>query len=78
MIRQKRDARRVQRAHLANCKMTETTDELALVQRISGLLHATHCDHFLVHFEEAVLGDLNIKRRCVGVESSERVLMEFD
>jgi len=70
--------RMAQRAHLANGEMAETTDELALVQRISGLLHATHCDHLLVHFEEAVFGDLDVKGRGVGVESTERVLMEFD
>ena len=58
--------------------MAETTDELALVQRISGLLHATHRDHLLVHFEEAVLGDLDIEARDVGVVGSERILMEFD
>ncbi len=45
--------------HLANGKMAETTDELALVQGISRLLHATHRDHLRVHFEEAVFGDLN-------------------
>jgi hypothetical protein len=58
--------------------MAETTDELALVQRISGLLHATHCDHLLVHFEEAVFGDLDVKGRGVGVESSKRVFMKLD
>ena len=58
--------------------MAETTDKLALVQRISGLLHATHCDHLLVHFEEAVFGDLDLKRRGVGVVSSERIFMKLD
>jgi hypothetical protein len=58
--------------------MAETTNELALVQCISGLLHATHCDHLLVHFKEAVFGDLDIKGRGVGVKRSERVLMKFD
>ncbi len=58
--------------------MAETTDELALVQRISGLLHATHCDHLPVHFDEAVFGDLDVKRRGVSVESPERVFMKLD
>jgi hypothetical protein len=58
--------------------MAETTDELAVVQGISGLLHAMHCDHLLVHFEEAVFGDLDVKRRGIGVESSEGVFMKLD
>ncbi len=64
--------------HLANGKMAETTDELALVQGISRLLHATHRDHLRVHFEEAVFGDLNVKGRGAGIESSKRVFMKFD
>jgi hypothetical protein len=70
--------RRAQRAHLANGEMAKPTDEFALVQRISGLFHATHSDHLLVHFEEAVFGDLDVKGRGIGVEGPERVLMEFD
>lgn len=69
---------RAQRAHLANSEMAETTDELALVQCISRLLHATHCDHLLVHFEETVFGDFNVKGRGVGVERSERIFMKLD
>jgi hypothetical protein len=58
--------------------MAETSDELALVHRVGRLLHAAHRDHFLVHFEEAVLGDLYVKRRSFGVKSSEGVFMKFD
>ena len=50
--------------------MTETTNKLALVQRIGRLLHATHRDHVRVHFEEAFFGDLDVKGRGVGVISS--------
>jgi hypothetical protein len=58
--------------------VAETTDELALVERIGGLLHATHGDHLFVHFEEAVFGDLDVKRRGFGVVTSERVFMKLD
>jgi hypothetical protein len=56
----------------------EATDELALVQRVSRLLHAAHSDHLLVHVEEAVFGDLDVKGRDVGVISPERVFMKLD
>lgn len=58
--------------------MAKPTNELALVQRVGGLLHATHRDHVLVHFEEAVFGDLDVKGRDVGVISSERFFMKLD
>jgi hypothetical protein len=37
--------------YLANGKMAEPTNELALVQRISRLLHTTHRDHRLIVFK---------------------------
>ena len=49
MIRQRRCVCKL--AYLANGKMAEATDKLALVQRISGLFHATHRDHGLVMFK---------------------------
>ena len=58
--------------------MTETTDELALVQRIGRLLHATHGDHLFVHFEEAIFGNLDVKRRGFSVMTPERVFMKLD
>lgn len=58
--------------------MAETTDELALVERIGRLLHATHGDHLFVHFEEAVFGNLDVKTRGVGVMTPERVFMKLD
>lgn len=79
MIRQKGRARRgTYKAHLANGKMAETTDELALVQRVGGLLHAAHRDHVLVHFDEAVFGNVDIEGRGVGVKSSKGVFMKLD
>jgi hypothetical protein len=58
--------------------MAETSDKLALVHRVGRLLHAAHRDHLLVHFEEAVFGDLYIKGRSFGVKGSEGVFMKFD
>lgn len=58
--------------------MAETTDELALVQRVGGLLHAAHCDHVLVHFDEAVFSDVDVKGRDVGVKSPKRIFMKLD
>ena len=58
--------------------MAETTDELALVERIGRLLHATDGDHLFVHFEEAVFGNLDVKRRGFGVMTPERVFMKLD
>jgi hypothetical protein len=66
------------RTHLTNGKMTETTDELALVQRVSGLLHAAHRDHLRIQFKEAVFGDLDVKGRAFSVIASERVFMKPD
>jgi hypothetical protein len=58
--------------------MAKPTDELALIQRIGGLLHAAHRDHVLIHFEEAVFGDLDVKGRDVGVISPKRFFMKLD
>ena len=65
-----REKKSLYRTHLANGKMTETTDEPALVQRVGRLLRATHRDHVRVHFEEAFFGDLDVKGGGVGVMSS--------
>jgi hypothetical protein len=54
--------------------MAEPTDELALVQCISGLFH-THSDHLCVVFEQTVFGYFDIKRRGVGMVSPERVFV---
>jgi hypothetical protein len=58
--------------------MAETSDELALVERICGLLHAAHCDHLLIHFEEAIFGHLYFERRGIGFKGSERIFMKLD
>ena len=58
--------------------MTETTNEFALIQRVSGLLHATHRDHLLVHFEEAIFGDLDVKGRGFSLIGPEGVVMKLD
>jgi len=58
--------------------VTETTDELALVERIGRLLHATHGDHLFVHFEEAIFGNLDVKGRGFSVMTPERVFMKLD
>jgi len=73
-VRRETCKRKAQRAHLTNGKMEGTTDELALVQHISRLPYVMHFDHLLVHF----VGELNFKKRGVGVESSERVFMKLD
>ena len=73
MIRQRRRIRKI--TYLANGKMAEPTDELALVQCISGLLHATHRDHILVKLNQTVFCYFNVKGRGVGVISPKRVFV---
>ena len=58
--------------------MAETTDELLLVERICGHLHAAHDGHLPVHVDELVLGNLDIEARSVRSVSAEGVFMELD
>ncbi len=62
-------------AYLANGKMAEATNELALVQRIGGLLHTTNRDHFLVVFKQTIFRYVDVKGRGFGVKSSKRIFM---
>ena len=55
--------------------MAEPTDEFALVQCISRLLHATHRDHGLVMFKQTLFCYFDVKGRGVGVVRPKRVLM---
>lgn len=62
-------------SYLANGKMTEPTDKLALVQRISRLLHTTHRDHGLIMFKQTVFCHFDVEGRGVGVIGPERVFV---
>ena len=69
---------RSRRTYLTNGKMAETTDELLLVERVGGLLHATNDSHLLVPLEEVLLGDLDVEAGSVRPVPVEGVLMELD
>ena len=58
--------------------MTETTDELWLVERVGRLLHAADDVHLLVPLEEVLLGNLDIETGGVGAVAMEGLLMEAD
>jgi hypothetical protein len=58
--------------------VTETADELGLVQTIGGHLHASHGDHALVHSNELLLGDLDIEGGSIAVVGLEGSLVEVD
>lgn len=55
--------------------MAEPTDELALVQCISSLLHTTHRDHSLIMFKQTLFCYFDIKGRGVGVIRPKRVFV---
>lgn len=58
--------------------MTETADELRLIESICSHLHTTHSLHLAVHFEELVTGYLNLKVGLVAIIGMERFLMNFN
>lgn len=58
--------------------MAETTDKFCLVKGVCGHLHATHGLHLLVHLEELVAGDLDLKVGLLALICTERVLVKLD
>lgn len=58
--------------------MAETADELGLVERVGSHLHTTHEDHVLVHADEHVLGDLDLKPWGIGLVAMEGVLVQLN
>lgn len=64
--------------YLTGAQVTETADELGLVQTVGSHLHASHGDHAPVHPNELLLGDLDIERGGIAVVGLERALVEVD
>lgn len=63
---------------LAGSQVTETTDKLLPVEGVRGHLHPAHEGHFLVHVDQHLLVDLDVKRRDFGLVSLESVFMKPD
>jgi hypothetical protein len=75
---QQHDSEFVERTYLANSQVAKATNELLLVKSIRCLLHTTHGGHLRVHLEEALLGDLNLKRRLFAVVRVEGLLVQLN
>lgn len=58
--------------------MTETTNELLLVEGITGHLHSPHRSHRFVHAEKLLLRHLDLQGRAVSPVRAERVFMQLD
>lgn len=58
--------------------MAEPADELGLVERVGGHLHAAHGLHLLVHRQELIPGDLDLEVGGVAEVGLEGVLVELD
>lgn len=58
--------------------MTETPDELLLVELISGHFHPPHLDHLLVELEQVLLGSLYLEPWHVMLVDLEGLLGELD
>lgn len=58
--------------------MAETADELLLVERVGGHLHAPHGLHGLVHVKQLILGGLDLEAGRVGEVATEGVLVQLD
>ena len=56
--------------------MTETTNQLLLVHRISSHLHPSHNLHVFVHGEQPILGHLHLQTRRVSPVRLKRIFME--
>lgn len=64
--------------YLSNRQVAEATDELLLVQRVGGHLHAAHGLHGLVHVKQLILGGLDLQAGRVGEMATEGVFMQLD
>ena len=58
--------------------MTETTDELLLVERVGRLLHAADDVHLLIPLEQALFGHVDVEAGGVRSVPAEGVLVELD
>ena len=58
--------------------MTETTDELLLVERVGGLLHSAYRRHLLVHRQQRVLRHLDLQAGRLSEVAPERVFVQLD
>jgi hypothetical protein len=63
---------------LAGSQVAETANELLSVEGVRGHFHPTHKGHFLVHVDQHLLVDLDVKRRCFGFVSVEGIVMKPD
>jgi len=64
--------------YLTSAQVTETSDQLGLVQTVGSHLHTSHGDHALVHMNELILGDFNIQRGGIAVVGLKGTLVEVD
>lgn len=58
--------------------MTETADELLLVQLIGSHLHPSHLDHLLIKVNEVLLGRFNFQAWHVMFEDTEGFFRQLD
>lgn len=64
--------------YLTSAQVAETANELGLVKTVRSHLHASHNDHALVHIDELLLGDVNLKRRNIAVVGLEGFLVKVN
>jgi hypothetical protein len=64
--------------NLAGSRVTKAADDLLSVEGVCGHFHLTHEGHFLVHADQHVFVDLNLKRRGFGLVSLKGVLVKPD
>jgi hypothetical protein len=58
--------------------MVEISDEFRFIQSVRGHFYPTRGLHLLVHVEELVTGNLNLKVGLFALVGTERVLVKCD
>ena len=63
---------------LASSQVTETTDEFLSVKGVRGHFHPAHEGHFLVHVDQHILVDLDVKGGNFGLVRMECIVVKPD